>query len=216
MRYLFFILIFGFTGVLTYAQESDKYFGNEGIFIEPDTTNSIASSPLLDTKRLGVRFSAGTMFSSSYGGMFSSYAAPEINYRLNNKFSFSVGTMMTSSSIPSFVSNDATTNSFMDNKMISYYMFARGEYMVNDKLRVRSTAAFDVSPMNKSNTSLAFGSFGFDYKIGENAFISAEFVINNGRYYNPTYGNMPFDNGFGNNRIRPFGNSLFSDPYSRW
>ena len=216
MRYLFFILIFVLAGVFTYAQESGEYFGDEGIFIEPDTAYSISDSPLFDANRLGVRFSAGTMISSSYGGMFSSYAAPEVNYRLNNKFSFSVGTMMTSTTIPSFVSNESTTNSFMDNKMLSYYMFGRGEYMANDKLRVRSTVAFDVSPMNNANTKLAFGSFGFDYKIGENSFISAEFVINNGRYSNPAYGNMPFGGGFGHSSIRPFGNSLFSDPYSRW
>ncbi|MDD4149481.1 MAG: hypothetical protein PHE33_05580 [Bacteroidales bacterium] len=215
MRYLFLILMFAFAGVFANAQENETYFGDEGILINPDTSYSISESPLFDANRLGVRFSAGTMFSSSYGGMLSSYAAPEVNYRLNNKFSFSVGTMMTSTTIPSFVLNEGTTNSFMDNKMMSYYMFARGEYMVNDKLRIRSTAAFDVSPMNNSNTRLAFGSFGFDYKVGENSFISAEFVVNNGRYYNPTYGNMPFG-GFESRSIRPFGNSMFSDPYTGW
>lgn len=200
-----------FTSILT-AQEETVYFGNESIFNGTDTSS--VKSPLLEQNRLNVRFNSGMMYSSFYGnGLFSAYAAPELNYRLTNRFSISGGFMMTSTTIPSLMINEASSPNMMENKMFSYYMFAKGEYMVTDKLRVNATTAFDVSP-GQTQTRFAFGSVGFDYKVGEDSFISAEFVFDN-RPYNPMFHQTPFG-AYDNNRIRPYGNTLFSDPFMEW
>ncbi|MBN2777215.1 MAG: hypothetical protein JXR36_06220 [Bacteroidales bacterium] len=214
MRFFFLILIFVFSSLMIVAQSTNVYFGDESVFDIEDTTLSQVKKPFLDQNRLNVRFTAGTGFTSYGGGYMSSFAAPEIDYRLNKKFSFSVGTMMTTTTMPSFVNPERANSSFMENKMLSYYVFARGNYMVNEKFRLRSSVAFDVTPMNTQN-SLAFGSFGFDYKIGENSFISADFVIDNVHHGNPAYSNSPFGP-FDSRGIRPYGNSLFSDPFPQW
>ncbi|PLX09769.1 MAG: hypothetical protein C0596_00335 [Marinilabiliales bacterium] len=195
------------------AQEETVYFGNENIF-EDSINETLSKSPLKDNNRLNVRFSSGMMYSNYYGnGLFTAYAAPELNYKLTNRFSVSGGFMMTSTTVPSIMMNESAYPDMMENKMFSYYMFAKGEYIVNDKLRVNATTAFDVSPGQTYNR-LAFGSVGFDYKIGEDSFISAEFIIDN-RPYNPMFHQTPFG-AYDNSRIRPYGNSLFSDHFTEW
>ncbi len=210
------IVVFLSSIIFLSAQESKVYFGNESIFGDTIVDMHANKSPIKEKNRLNVRFTAGTMYSNYYGnGFLSTYAAPEINYKLTNRFSFSVGTMMTSTTLPSLMLSENGSNSFMDNKMLSYYVFAKGEYMVNDKLRISGTTAFDVG-QNSANSRLAFGAIGFDYKVGEDAFISAEFVINNTSRYDPMSRQNPFG-AYDNRAIRPYGGSLFSsDPFDKW
>ncbi len=216
MKIQILIVIFLCSVLSISAQESIVYFGDEDVF--GDSIDNVVSnkSPIKQQNRLNVRFSSGMMYSSMYGnGLFTAYAAPEVNYQLTNRFSFSVGTMMTSSTVPSIMLPESNQNSFMDNKMLSYYVFAKGEYMVNDKLRITGTTAFDVGP-NNSNSRLAFGAVGFDYKIGEDTFISAEFIIDNTNRYNPMFNRQPYG-AYDNRGIRPHGGSMFSqDPFTSW
>ncbi len=216
MKFYFIILIFACSVLTVSAQESKKYFGDESVFCDTVKGNQVSKLPIKEQNRLNVRFSAGTMFSNYYGtGFLSTYAAPEVNYKMNNRFSFSVGTMMTSTTVPSLMFSDSGQSNFMDNKMLSYYVFAKGEYMINDKLRVRGTTAFDVGPTQNTNR-LAFGAVGFDYKIGEDSFISAEFVINNTSRYDPMFNQGQFG-AYDNRGIRPYGGSMFSqDPFTQW
>jgi hypothetical protein len=215
MRFYLLILVFICSTFLLSAQESSTYFGNESFFGDSAAIAKADKSPLKTQNRLNVRFTTGMMYSSNYGnGLFSAYAAPEVNYKLTNRFSVSGGFMMTTTSVPSIMFNESGQSSFMENKMLSYYMFARGEYMITDKLRVKATTAFDVSPGQNSNR-LAFGSIGFDYKVGKDSFISAEFIINNTSNYNPMYHQTPFG-AYDNRSIRPHSGSMFSDTYTAW
>lgn len=212
MRQNIIILFLLFFVSIVSAQDETVYFGNEGIFNDNETSQ--IKSPLRDQNRLNVRFNSGMMYSSLYGrGLFSAYAAPELNYKVSNRFSVSGGFMMTSTTIPSLMINESASPNMMENKMFSYYMFAKGEYMLTDKLRVNATTAFDVSPGQTQNR-FAFGSVGFDYKAGEDSYISAQFVFDN-RPYNPMFHQSPFG-AYDNNRIRPYGNTLFSDPFTEW
>jgi hypothetical protein len=93
-------------------------------------------------------------------------------------------------------------------------MFAKGEYMVTDNLRVRATGVFDASPF-ATGSRLSYSSLGVDYKIKDNFCISADFNVQNYSPENPMFRN-PVHGFFDNSGIRPYGNSLFSEPFPSW
>lgn len=213
-RLIYIVLLICFS-VSAFAQEETIYFGSEGVFEDSDSSLLYDNVPYKNSDKWSVRFSTGASFNSLYGnGLFTSYAAPEVNYKVTKDFSLSVGTMMSVSSIPSFMQWQETNTTGSKNRMVSYYMFAKGEYMINDNLRVRASAVFDVGPM-ATQSRFAYSTVGFDYKIGENTFISAEINIRNTNPQNPMFYN-PVDSYYNNQYTRPFSNSMFSDPFTTW
>ena len=217
-RLIYIFIIVCFSSSLL-AQQETVYFGDEGVFEKQDTSLFYDKSPRKTNKNLSFRLNSGALYSSLYGsGLFTSYVAPEINYKLTNDFSISVGTMMSVNTMPSFMQWQDNNNAPLENRTASYYMFAKGEYMVNENLRIKASTVFDVgaNASNYSNSSrFAYSSFGFDYKIGEDTYISAEINIHNYNPKNPMFYN-PVDNYFNNPYTRPFGNSLYSEPFTTW
>ncbi len=212
------ILALLFSAAFTYAQNETRYFGDEE-FLNSDSTKTTYpaanKSPWKNDNRFQVKLNSGAMYSSLYGnGMFTSYMAPEVGFRVSKDFTFSVGTMMTYSSIPSFMQMQESNSNITDNKMLSYYMFAKGEYMVSDNLRVRATGVFDASPF-KTGSRLSYSSLGVDYKIKDNFCISADFSVQNYSSENPMFRN-PTHGFYDNAGIRPFANSMFSEPFPSW
>ncbi len=209
------ILVFVSLNALVYAQQETRYFGDEE-FLNSDSTKTVYDkSPLKKENRLQVKLNTGTMYSSLYGnGMFSSYMAPEVGYKVSKKFTLSAGTMMTYSSVPTFMQWQESNNNLTNNKMVNYYMFAKGEYMVTNNLRVRAAGVFDVSSFN-AGSRLSYSSVGVDYKIKDNFCISADFSVRNYSPENPMFHN-PVNGFYDNPAIRPLSNSLFSEPFPSW
>jgi len=209
------IIMFVLSTAFSFAQENTYYFGDEG-YLNSDSSKTVYDkSPFKKDNRFQVKLNSGAMYSSLYGnGMFTSYLAPEVGYKVSKDFTLSVGTMMTYSSAPSFMQWQENGNSLTNNKMVNYYMFAKGEYMVTDNLRVRATGVFDVSPFT-TGSRLSYSSLGVDYKIKDNFCISADFNIQNYAPENPMFRN-PVHGFFDNSGIRPYGNSMFSEPFPSW
>ncbi|MCK9254235.1 MAG: hypothetical protein GX793_05775 [Bacteroidales bacterium] len=220
MKKYFLILIFAFASQLVVAQEDKFYFGNENHFSNTNNTEQEKKIPFktkTNTNKFRTSFSAGTGFSSFYGqNLFYNYVSPKIDYNFTDKFTLTAGTAFVSSNFPSYLDWNAenrTSKTMNQNKL---YFFMKGSYLINDKLRVHASSIFDTNPTAFSNNSSnSFNSFGFDYKIGENSYISAEISIHKQNSYNPLfrpYNPIYYDNPL----IRPFGNSMFSDPFPEW
>lgn len=209
------ILAFVFSAALSYAQNDTRYFGDEE-FLNSDSTKTLYNkSPFKRDNKFQVKLNSGAMYSSLYGnGMFTSYMAPEVGYRVTKDFSLSVGTMVTYSSAPSFMQWQENKTNLTNNSMINYYMFAKGEYMLTDNFKVRAAGVFDASPF-ATGSRLSYSSLGFDYKIKDNFCISADFNVQNYSPENPMFRN-PTRGFYNNSTISPFGNSMFSEPFTSW
>lgn len=208
------ILIFVVSAIGLSAQENNGYFGYEP-FLGSDSIKSNTDNPVIkDINKFDVGFSAGSMFTNYYGhSIFTNYAAPEIRYNFTDKFTLSAGTMVTYSSAPSFMDWNGESSTQANRSSMNYYMFMKGSYLISDKLRVYGSAVFDMSPNAFSRNT--FNSFGFDYKIGKDTYISAGVTIYNVNNPNPLF--RPLQPGFDDNpAIRPFGNSMFSEPFPSW
>jgi hypothetical protein len=214
MLKILYLFVFIAISVASFAQE-EKYF------INPDDSSSyfseknIEKTPFTKSKKMEFRLNTGTSFTNMYGnGLFSSYVAPQVKYNFNQKFSLSVGTMMTVNTFPKGLPSWSDANNSKGNVMASYYMFAKGEYIVTDNFKVRAATLFDVTPASNQNR-VNYSSLGFDYKIGENACISADFNFYNGNQNNQLFDN-PINGYFNNYHIRPYGNFEQSDPFTSW
>lgn len=206
--------MFAVSAISLSAQETNIYFGSEP-FLGNDSIETSTDKPEIKIdNKLNVGFSAGSMFTNYYGNsIFTNYAAPEIRYNFTDKFTLSAGTMMTYSSVPSFINLNSENSTQANRSSMNYYMFMKGSYLISDKLRVHGSAIFDMSPNAVSRN--AFNSIGFDYKIGKDTYISAEISIYNGNNQNPLF--RPRRPGFDDNpAIRPFGTSMFSEPFPSW
>ncbi|MDD3741496.1 MAG: hypothetical protein PHH30_09660 [Bacteroidales bacterium] len=208
-------LILTISAIGLFAQENNIYFGNEAYLNSDSTSNNNTQAFIKKDNKFHTAFSAGSMFSNYYGNNFlSNYLAPEIRYDFSDKFSISAGTMMTYSSAPSFLYGNNENDQVRNQNTMNYYMFMKGSYLINDKLRVHGSAVFDLSPRATSGQN-AFNSFGFDYKIGENTYVSAEVSFSNFNNNNP-FINYHNNGLFDNHANRPYNNSLFSEPFPSW
>ena len=197
-----------------FAQVNNGYYGDEPYLNSDSTTLKTENTAPISENKLHAGFTAGSMFTNYYGNsVFTNYAAPEVRYNFTDKFTLSAGTMMTYSSIPSYTQWNSESTTQANRSMMNYYMFMKGSYLLTDNLRVHGSAVFDLSPNATSRN--AFNTLGFDYKIGEDTYISAEISIynvsNQNPFFRPQY--SVFDD---NPAIRPFGNSLFSEPFPSW
>jgi len=213
LKKLIFLIIIIST-VELYAQEKNIYFGNEDFLNSDSSTNSKKLPFIKEDNKLHFNFSAGSMFTNYYGNnILSNFSKPEIRYNFTDRFSLSAGTIFSYSSAPSYFYGDKENDQTKNQNMMNYYMFMQGSYLINDKLRVHGSAIFDVSP-NNSRGHNTYNSFGFDYKIGENTFVSAEVTISNLENRNPL---MHYNTGgLFENSARPYNNSLFSEPFPSW
>ncbi|HNQ68956.1 MAG TPA: hypothetical protein PKN32_11290 [Bacteroidales bacterium] len=211
-KLIFLISIISTLGI--YAQENGIYFGNEE-FLDNDSSSNSKTLPFIKKdNKLHFGFSAGSIFTNYYGhNILSNYTAPEIRYNFTDRFSLSAGTIFSYSSAPSYFYGENGNNQVKNQNMMNYYMFMQGSYLINDKLRVHGSAIFDLSPQVSSGHN-AFNSFGFDYKIGDNTYVSAEVTISNSGNRNPL---MHYNTGgMFENSARPYNNSLFSEPFPSW
>ncbi|HOY30505.1 MAG TPA: hypothetical protein PKW80_01375 [Bacteroidales bacterium] len=215
---LSFVLLFASVG--SFAQ----------IGFHPDSTsksnidNFGNSSSLLKYKRLGVSMEMGVgVNGSKYGAGAYTYMSPFLSYSVSPKFRLDVG----ASYIQGF--NNSGKNEFYFGKNPSCLsVFARGNYLVSDKLLV-SGAVYKTFDLNQPQTSdlnsqkRSLNNYGImvgaEYKITENLTIGAQLNFSDrNTNYNPLY---PHDNYSGGlqqviNPYSPFSQNRYHAGFGGW
>ncbi len=180
-----------------------------GYYSDKDTTSKKGiedfekNSPLFKNKRLGFSMEMGAGVSGSKYGIGSyTYFSPFLNYRVSPRFRLDFG----ASYIQGF-NNFKTNDLYGFGSNQSYLsLFARGNYLVSDKLLISGTVykTFDLtkpqnSDLNNQKRSLEnYGIIvGAEYKITENLTIGAQvnFSDRNSGYYNNPFYPCGFSNG---------------------
>ncbi|HNX07078.1 MAG TPA: hypothetical protein PKL96_05805 [Bacteroidales bacterium] len=160
--------------------------------------NNFKNKPsLFNNKRLGVSMEMGAGISGSkYGAGAYTYVSPFLSYKVTPKFRLDVG----ASYIQGF--NNSGINEFYFGKNPAYLsVFARGNYLVSDKLMI-SGAVYKTFDLNQAQTTdlnsqkRSLNNYGImvgaEYKVTENLIIGAQlnFSDRNPAYYPGSYYNQ--------------------------
>lgn len=158
---------------------------------------------LLNANRMSFKLDLGVGFvGGSNSGMFT-YVAPYLRYSLSPKFKLDVGGMV-SQGTSSFYSSE---NSPL--KSTSMLVFAKGNYLLTDKLTVNGSIYKSFYPNVPLKTDLSnkyssenYGfSLGMDYKINKKMSFGAQIIMSKGNINNylihsqpNLFGGFPSDN----------------------
>ncbi|MBI5219093.1 MAG: hypothetical protein HY958_09205 [Bacteroidia bacterium] len=153
-------------------------------------------TPLSDNKKLQVRFQTGVSF-ASFGGanIFNTWVAPEVKYQLTPKFNLKVGTVAMYSNMSDLQNYIYHENSVTPGQRLAqYFMYAQGEYKVNDKIRLRGTSMREFSDLSINPHPFSLNHLGVDIKLKEKVFLSADIQFAKGNFPYGMYYNGPFGN----------------------
>lgn len=161
----------------------------------------------------------GVQLGSSFGtfgsgnSIFSQSVAPHVSWDMNERFSLTAGTILSSYNLGSGAPMVLSGNGQMSQspRKLSSTFYAFGTYRLNTNLTISGGAWTERNNMNMVmqnqmnpqafNLNSSGMMMGLDYKISENFRVGAEFSISNGGYnpFNPYYNTMnpmhnsPFD-----------------------
>ena len=181
-------------------------------------------SSLLKYKRLGVSMEMGVGISGSkYGAGAYTYMSPFLSYRVSPKFRLDVG----ASYIQGF-NNSGINDFYFGKNPACLSLFARGNYLVNDKLLISGAVykTFDLtqpqtSDLNSQKRSLNnYGIMvGAEYKVTENLTIGAQLNFSDrNTNYNPLYPQDNYSGGLqqGINPYCPFSQNRYHAGFGGW
>ncbi len=159
-RYVF-AIIFLITSLTFYAQ-------NEKLYLYELDSSSLINNKLEKESRFTYNFSTGVAI-TGFKDCFASagFVAPEIGYKINDKFTLSGGFAVSYSMFPTLNSENTANNS-----MLNYTLFAKGSYNLTPKIKVYGAAAVSFNEYYNRNTPSYSGFIGADYKISEHSTIS--------------------------------------------
>lgn len=159
--------------------------------------DSINYEPSLTSKGISIvpELSLGTSI-NSFGGtpVIQSWISPSLRIQPTGKFSLTVGTSIGFNNAMYIAQPESNSSSYYE-KVATCQMYAMGTYNVNENFRVRggmSVVYFPGSSLSSVDQGLKRGHLGFDYKIGEKTWISADFDFGDAMPY--TYGSNRFNN----------------------
>ncbi len=189
------------------AQE-DYYLAPSGQ-TELNITEPAFVQPPFSGNKLSTSLNMGSSFSSFYGNsLFTNYIAPEVAYTFNPEFRLVAGTMVTYSLTGQSRQGEVMSES---QRKASYYLYARGEYQVNDRLMIRAGGIAEVG--NQGYNQFRSGNVGVSLRLGNDSFLHADFQLNSGYpgadLYYSTGGVFGDAHRFANPYYNPFG-------YSNW
>lgn len=209
---IFLIILFSFSVLNAQNSESgENYDSSELQYFQPGMNFGAGSTLISPDNDINYSISMGSSF-TRFGStdILTGYTAPMIHYKVNPRFRLTAGTIMTYSNFTNQISPvfDNSTMSY-ESRLAKYYMFAKGEYQVSERLNLRGSTLVEVNPaFNSGRTRIH--NIGFDLNLGGNSFLHADFsfgnISNPYDFYNPHFGHYHM---FGN-RTRPgFGHSPF-------
>ena len=152
-----------------------------------DTSNTFnRNSSLLNNKRLGFSLDFGIGFSagSGYNSGTYTYVAPYLSYLVTPRFKLDIGGVISKG----FNSFDNYQSTGINYNNTNYFLFARGNYLLTDKITVSGSVFKSFSPNNgiisESKDKNVFNnagiSLGMDYKINDHMIIGAQVSVSNG------------------------------------
>jgi len=175
-----------------------------------DTQNIHNNVSLLSPSRMNFKLDLGVGFVGGTNSGMYTYLAPYLRYSLTPKFKLDIGGILCQGSGSLFGGESGSFNS------TSMLLFARGNYLLTDKLTVSGSAYKTFYPNSTLNSDLNnkystdnYGfSLGMDYKLTKHLSFGAQLIMAKGYNNNFLYqsqpsllGGLPSDN----NRTGIFG-----------
>jgi hypothetical protein len=194
---------FAGTGLLK-AQDVEYYKEEKSFGVVTDTAAQQWVRPesnfTAPASRFNYRLSAGTMmWGGAHRGM-ATYMAPEVGYRVSNRFTLSTGVMMFNSTMPLMYAGDRSAPGMRTNSAI---MYASGSYMLNDRVILSGMAFQDMNslagrgnPSVNPQAQIRGMAVSAEYKISEHFSIGAGFSTRTGgmspynSFQNPSFNRM--------------------------
>ena len=182
--YIFFISLLLFLNTYSQNQEFESKGDSSSNMYSPSQSmneNNI-KSPL--SNKIHLSFQTGISFySCGNQSAFDKWIAPAVTYNLTPKFHFTVGTMAVFSK-PDYLqysfNNEGVKTVSQNTNTGQYFLFAKGEYLLNSNITLRGTIMKEV-PNNQINPNASsLSSVGIDFKISDGFSISADCRVSKG------------------------------------
>jgi len=192
MRIFGFILLITSFSLTSFAQTRDYYQAadDSNVNITLDTTDSSLNLNKENDWTMKPELRLGTSIGNFGGSPFmSSFFSPALRIQPPGKFSLALGTSVSFSNSMYQAMPESGTSYYQ--KMASYQMYAMGSYQVNEKFNIRggmSVTYFPGSNLNATQTGYKQGHIGFDLRVSEKAWISADFNFGERTPYYSPYG----------------------------
>ena len=208
-----FAYILLFVPVLLVGQNYNSDFNNsDSNLIKKDKRSALNEAEIkahLAEKKMKFRMEAGAFAGTSFGSgeFFGTYISPQLNYRLNPKFTLSTGMTITRTfGSPHFYSSADGVYGYPSSNLTQTFLYASGAYQLNKRLVLSGTVYKEINLLdqqssitNKNTADYHVMIMGVDYKIGNNVFIQGQIEISNNPYSRHSYPNSYFGNGYRNN-----------------
>lgn len=184
-----------FIAILFLIFDMSVFAQNEKLYLyEPDSSALVM--PKHDKEsRFTYKFSTGVSVMACKECLTTSaFVAPEIGYKINDKFTISGGFAVSYSMFPGFTENTSK------NRMFNYTLFAKGSYQLTPKISVYGAAAVNFNEYYNPDKPSFAGFFGADYHVNEHSTISIAVSIrkDNSNFIPMGYGMHPlmYNNAF--------------------
>jgi len=208
MKSIGFLVIFSLFSLASFAQSSNYYKAPEksNVNIQLDTTENDLTLDTNNKWTTNPELRLGTSIGSFGGSPFmSSFFSPALRIQPPGKFSLSVGTSFSFSNNMYHAMPESGESYYK--KMASYQMYAMGSYQVNENLNIRggmSVTYFPENELNLEQNGYKQGHIGFDLKLSEKTWISADFNFGEQSPYYSPYGFNSFHNSVGMPGFYPY------------
>lgn len=158
-------------------------YAQENVYLSDDDNANNSEQLSQEPSRFSYKFRSGVSMTSFDGNFLGTgFVAPEIGYKITDKFSLIGGFAASYSMLPSLYSEG-------NNNFMNYYFYAGGEYQLSPKISIRGCAALKLNSYSKPSFD---GHFGIDYKISEHSTISLDVHIRKSNSPMPySHGLMP-------------------------
>ncbi len=147
----------------------------------------------------------GSVTSFDNNTFFSKWVAPELTYKLNPKLNLHLGTMYLNENININSYNSENTLIQTNSSFTRAFVYLSGDYQLNNTLRLRATTLNEVPQKNSNFENFGYNQIGFDLKITDNFYMSADFISVKGRRPVSAFSNNPFFES-----TLPFGRGAFN------
>ncbi|MGM0504405.1 MAG: hypothetical protein ACQESQ_07270 [Bacteroidota bacterium] len=179
---------------------------------QPNKNRENHSLMKLNNDKLSYTVTIGTGFSSLSNNMSmsSSYIAPSVNYRVNDKLFVSVHGVIMQNNFNGFENNFLPAEGYSLNPNSSNYgINSQAYYQLNDNISIYGDATyfenqsplFSNSPSNVYNTDYKSVSVGLGYKITDNLHVNFQYRYSDGlnpmyNSFSPFYNPSPYRSGY--------------------